>query len=400
MNASDIKDEETLNFWLNSRPSTDSIVISQRAALRVAPIWFAAMATDWADDKEFSDLAQLRLLITAATAGTYQTQETKTAARALLSHAMSIRGFSARITDPIEIPELALGETDIEPALAARASAGHALSVAFDYPHSILALVSHAVFAARAAGRYMGREVWASVMTDCATLEAGQTLDGVPLWDDTPNPFQIELKQTRTRWSTPNSSYAFWLRWYEAALEGNSLNPELERDIALIPDADWEKGAEHIAALIADLEERHDLKAQVQALRQQLTLAQTAAADAAHRGHNQPPELIDSAPEVQREITIIFDTLDDAEEELSKTNPSPTRLKVIGQALLNAGMALAKYCGGLGDTALQKAAEELGTSGTKWAIRIGAASWAAQAQPVQSLGRVILEYALKLAQGG
>ncbi|WP_022704103.1 hypothetical protein [Pseudorhodobacter ferrugineus] len=201
-------------------------------------------------------------------------------------------------------------------------------------------------------------------------------------------------------WQDTPETWQFWLRWYEAALEGNPLNPDLERDIALIPDADWEKGAEHIAALIAALEERHDLKAQVQALRQQLTLAQTAAADAAHRGHNQPPELIDSAPEVQRQITIIFDTLDDAEEELSKTNPSPTRLKVIGQALLNAGIALAKYCGGLGDAALQKAAEELGTSGTKWAIRIGAASLAAQAQPVQSLGRVILEYALKLAQGG
>jgi hypothetical protein len=222
----------------------------------------------------------------------------------------------------------------------------------------------------------------------------------MPLWDDTPNPFQIELKQTRTRWSQPNSPYAFWLRWYEAALAGNALNPELERDIALIPDADWEKGAEHIAALIAALEERHDLKAQVQALRQQLTLAQTAAAEAVHRGHNQPPELIDSAPEVQRQITILFDTLDEAEEELSKPAPSPSRLKRIGEALLNAGIALAKYCGGLGDTALQKAAEELGTSGTKWAIRIGAASLAAQAQPVQSLGRVILEYALKLAQGG
>lgn len=400
MNASEIKDEKTLDLWMDSRRAADSIAISRRSALRVAPVWFAAMATDWVDEKAFSDLVQLRMLITAATAGTYQTQETRNAARALLSLAISRGPLSARITDPIEIPELALGETDIEPALAARASAGHALAVAFDYPHSKLALVSHAVFAARAAGRYMGREIWKAVMTDCATLEAAQALDGVPLWHDTPNPFQIELKQTRTRWSQPNSPYTFWLRWYEAALEGNALNPELEHDIALIPDADWEKGAEHIAALIAALEERHDLKAQVQALRQQLTLAQSATADAAHRGHNQPPELIDSAPEVQRQITIIFDTLDDAEEELSKTNPSTTRLKVIGQALLNAGIALAKYCAGLADTALQKAAEELGASGTKWAVRIGAASLAAQAQPVQSLGRLILDYALKLAQGG
>ena len=219
------------------------------------------------------------------------------------------------------------------------------------------------------------------------------------LWPNGKNLLQTKWAATQELWATKGATYAFWLRWYKAALQGRSLNAELERDIAMIPDADWERGAEHIAGLIAQIEERYDLKAQVQELRKQLRLAQTASAVEAHRGHNQPPELIDSTAETQGQITIIFDTLDDAEKELSKPDPSPSRLQVIGQALLNAGIAIAKYCAGLGDTVLQRAAEELGSSGTKWAIRIGTVSLAAQAQPVQSLGRVILEYALKLAQG-
>ena len=209
-----------------------------------------------------------------------------------------------------------------------------------------------------------------------------------------------EWTQTQTLWSAPYAPYAFWLRWYGAALQGNHLNLPLEHDIALIPDADWEKGPVHIAGLIADMEERHALKAEVIALREALTLSQAQAASVAQRSHNNPPELLDAAPEIQRQITIIFDTLDNAEAELSLAKPSPSRLKIIGQALLAAGLAIAKYCGGLADTALQKAAEELGTTGTKWAIGIAAASWAAQAQPVQTLGQMILKYALKLAQGG
>jgi hypothetical protein len=104
------------------------------------------------------------------------------------------------------------------------------------------------------AGNVASTAVWDAVRQNCALLEAGNGLQGVPLWHRAPNPLQREWDDTRTRWSTPNSPYTFWRRWYEAALEGRSLNLELERDIALIPDEDWKKGAAHIAAIIAKLE--------------------------------------------------------------------------------------------------------------------------------------------------
>jgi hypothetical protein len=88
-------------------------------------------------------------------------------------------------------------------------------------------------------------------------LEQGEGLQGTGLWHNAPNLFQSEWDETRPRWSAPNSPYAFWLRWYEAALEGRALNPELERDIALIPNDDWEKDPAHIAGLIAALEAKY-----------------------------------------------------------------------------------------------------------------------------------------------
>lgn len=95
---------------------------------------------------------------------------------------------------------------------------------------------------------------------ECERLEAGDTLQGFPLWRDGENVFLADWSNTQTLWSDPQGPYAFWLRWYDAALQGNYLNLDLERDIALIPDADWKKGPELIAGMIAGLERKHDAK--------------------------------------------------------------------------------------------------------------------------------------------
>ncbi|RUS59950.1 hypothetical protein EGN72_11710 [Pseudorhodobacter sp. E13] len=394
MKASDIKDEDSLRLWLDARPLAETITISQRVALRVAPVWFAAMETAWDNEGKFSNLAHLRLLITAVATGANQTQTMIRVGQVVFNTAISRLAFSSRIANPVKVPISGPDQSDLEPAWAARAAAGYALKLAFD-PTSAILRSSDLVFAARAASRLNFKGVWERIKLDCAKMEEGQALDGVPLWGSISNPFQVEMKRTRTRWAQPNSPYTFWLRWYEAALEGRSLNPELERDIALIPNAEWEKGAAHIAGLIALIEERFDLKAQVQALRQQLTFAQTAPADAAHRGHNQPPELIDSAPEVQRQITIIFDTLDDAEKELSKFAPSPSRLKVIGEALLNSAAIIARYCGGIANKAVGAAAVAFGTAGGA----LAAAKLIQFVTPVKTLGQSITDFALKWLGG-
>ena len=48
--------------------------------------------------------------------------------------------------------------------------------------------------------------------------------------------------------------WAFWLRWYEGMLKGQPLDWDLQEKVALIPDEDWEKGPEHIAEKIREIE--------------------------------------------------------------------------------------------------------------------------------------------------
>ncbi len=54
----------------------------------------------------------------------------------------------------------------------------------------------------------------------------------------------------------PPSVWAFWHRWYSALLSGHPIDYELQREVSLIAEGDWEKGPEHIALMIAEIEAR------------------------------------------------------------------------------------------------------------------------------------------------
>lgn len=87
--------------------------------------------------------------------------------------------------------------------------------------------------------------------------------------------------------------------------------------------------------------------------------------------------------------------MDDAETELKKPEPNAGRLNSIGAALWDAFKVILKYCGGKADKMLDKSAEVIGETGTKWAIGITAASIASQQPQVQSLSKGLIEFARK-----
>lgn len=118
-----------------------------------------------------------------------------------------------------------------------------------------------------------------------------------------------------------------------------------------------------------------------------LTLSQSQAASLAHRSHNRPPEVLDNAAEVQQQITIIFDTLDEAEVELSKPAPSSSRLQRLGQRLVMAGKAIAQYCGKVADKFAMSAATATGAYGVTLFVK--------HAADIQLLGKALLEFAVK-----
>ena len=54
--------------------------------------------------------------------------------------------------------------------------------------------------------------------------------------------------------------FNFWRDWYQGFLDGEPLDWNLQREVALISDAYWDKGPEFIAGIIAEIRKKYDQK--------------------------------------------------------------------------------------------------------------------------------------------
>lgn len=95
-----------------------------------------------------------------------------------------------------------------------------------------------------------------SLRADCAALLAGNSLECRPQWDgeNTLTPLWADI---RPQILAQREGWRYWLDWYENALHGRPQDYDLLTRIALIPQEDWDKGADHIDALIARIRAEH-----------------------------------------------------------------------------------------------------------------------------------------------
>ncbi len=75
------------------------------------------------------------------------------------------------------------------------------------------------------------------------------SIPGNPHWQ--PKDLLLALKHAGPEWQ-------FWRDWYQGFLDGKPLDWELQREVALIPDEDWDKGPEHIAGKIEEIRKKYD----------------------------------------------------------------------------------------------------------------------------------------------
>lgn len=123
-----------------------------------------------------------------------------------------------------------------------------------------------AAYAAYSGGPLGGRWCMGEVLEDSLTVARPQPITELPLWRAGPNLAEEQWAKVAQEWRSPNSPFAFWLRWYQAALDGKPLPWDLQRDIALIDEADWQAGPAGVAERIAEIEGRHQsLRARAQA---------------------------------------------------------------------------------------------------------------------------------------
>lgn len=80
MEIADIRDEKSLERWLNSQPREFGLAIAHRSAMRVAPIWFRAMEEGRARKSDLTALPILRLNLTLGVARKIPTPKVKVAA--------------------------------------------------------------------------------------------------------------------------------------------------------------------------------------------------------------------------------------------------------------------------------------------------------------------------------
>ena len=113
-----------------------------------------------------------------------------------------------------------------------------------------------------ASAEVFSEEAWTAAASDASRLYAGessQQLFQYRLWGEAPVPEEIptDYGALGKFWQERPTVWDFWLRWYEGMFKGQPLDWDLQREVALIPKDNWEKGPEHIAQLIAEIEARY-----------------------------------------------------------------------------------------------------------------------------------------------
>jgi len=93
---------------------------------------------------------------------------------------------------------------------------------------------------------------WEAVQADIIALEAGRSIKDLPLWS-VGNPSAGLWSVGRARVAAMEPGGDFWTSWYSNALAGLPQDWTLLVQVARIPPADWDKGPEHVNAIVAQL---------------------------------------------------------------------------------------------------------------------------------------------------
>ncbi len=273
MRAEEIVDEESFETFLSRLPGAtrydDAVTLASRSVLRVFPIWVRAMPEAWARKENVSALSIARIIVRLLVATKRQDYS--------MGYLASYPSSAARAFDTTRAVGAANVASSAESATYAARCAAFSLARARSDTRAASRADADAVFAA-AASADAANKAAASVSPD-ATFELRAALRAeyypvrkqldiisFPLWKDSmPAGLKPAWHEGRD-WMQANPGHTFWVRWYEAILAGRPLTGDwdshwqLLHDIALIPDADWEKGAKHVAGLIEKIERPFALK--------------------------------------------------------------------------------------------------------------------------------------------
>ncbi len=241
--ADEIRDEESLQGWVQWRAPHEPVVISQRTVCRVLPLYGRAMRDGWALKNDLTSLPLQRLNLTGVATGLVHQLDRLPSPppnSAAMKKASNLARDAGEVLLAI-IPDVTLGAADI--AFGARSDT--------NYMRGDVARVVDGT--ARAAEDADG--IWAQVREDARLLEADADLLETSLWSTgAPGWFQKADREMRAIWEA-DPAFIFWLRWWDGVVSGKPLPWSLQERVALISDEIWQQGPEAVAEAIREIEE-------------------------------------------------------------------------------------------------------------------------------------------------
>ena len=343
----DIEDRDSLEAWLEEQPREVAVWIASRAAARVLPVWWDAVLTEeWAHKGELTALPVLRSVLISSVAASGPTED--------------INAAAARPTAAAAYAY----DSDAPRATAAATAAARANDAA--RPTAAPRANDAVAAAARATDAAADDDlVWAAIRLDVEQTAGGGIPDGLALWPKGKGPLAKEwgLIKSQLSKSSDIAAWEFWIEWYDALLDGRPMlgdaarSWEMLEEIALVDAATWDAGPEVVNPVIREIWVLYRLREEVAALRAEKEQLLAGRASAEARSHNQPPELVDTEPEMARQVEVIWAGLDAAQDELEQEVPDKHVLQRIAEEMLAALKAVAGYCAKVGDAVVMSAAK-------------------------------------------
>jgi hypothetical protein len=263
MDVSEIKDQDTLEAWLKARPRSDAAAVAQRSAMRTMPLICRSKGFQHNDHFALTLTIVQRCNLTALAAHNGKVGGSAAQAywAALSANHYSDGSYSAGV-------EQGFGDSRafhalLTAAIAAQINADDLKLSTFGGSYAKLASEGVNNFAqADDPGALAFLATYKVIRADATALESGTDPLTLPLWPPPPPDWFTEAESTmRDYWQTNSPEHwSFWQRWWDAAVAGQPLDWNLQRDIALIPDEIWQAGPGPVAEAIAKIEAEHALR--------------------------------------------------------------------------------------------------------------------------------------------